>query len=239
VICLHAAGKDAAAEEQKLSKILDRPNLHVNNVKWTEIEEWLGKTRTPEARRNSIRKVLAALRRPSKELTTAYYPLKTGASWTYKGPEGQEATGRVTGRVAVGERDYYKLVFPGGNEEYLAVEPDGVYRQMLKPEMTTPHLRILALPAKVKDTWVIKSRQGKVLMAGRASTRVEDVTVPAGKFFKTLVVELRMTAGGIPMVSKTWYARNVGPVKVVLEIGLSTTKMELVKYTPGKAEERK
>jgi serine/threonine protein kinase len=234
-IALRLTGQDAAAEEKRLAELLDRPNMRVMGWDWDVIDKWLARSRSEASKLEAAKKILATLRAPSKELKSVLYPLKAGSAWTYKG--NSDLTIRVVGREGVAGREYYRLegVVAGkvGGSEYVAVEPDGVYRQWTGTIKPDPHLMLLPAAPKAGDRWEIDSKLPTGQVTGRGVVRVEDVKVPAGTFAKAVVVEWQTSTSSGVSTTTTWYAENVGPVKIVTRSSTTRSTLDLVKYTEG------
>jgi hypothetical protein len=241
-IALHLADRDAGQAEARFRAVVSRPNLRVVRPPEAEVHAWLKKARLGGGRRAAIRKVLAALDAPSVQITSPYYPLIPGASWVYRASSGGQRTVRVVRRELLGERDAFRLetLVKGKlvSQERVAVEMDGAYTESRDETPNVPPLRLAPRSFREKEGWDVKVRQGFSTLTGRATTRQEDVTVPAGAFRKALVVEMKTQGFLSETVTTTWYARDVGPVKVVTRSGKRVTTLELERYVvpEGKAE---
>jgi hypothetical protein len=55
------------------------------------------------------------------------------------------------------------------------------------------------------------------------------VTVPAGKFAKAVVAELKTRDASGESAKTVWYARGVGPVKIVVKTAKGIRTLELEK----------
>lgn len=168
------------------------------------------------------------------------YPLKVGHTWVYAGPDGP-MTFRVAGREKVGPKDAFKLEVTRKERvaatEWVAVDADGVYRLRVNEAVADPPIRVLARPARKGDKWTVDRWLGLPDMTAEFRVDEQDVTVPAGTFKGATVVECVVrTKGGPPAVlSTTWFARDVGVVKVRFGQGSTgTPTLELEKFEPGK-----
>jgi hypothetical protein len=98
----------------------------------------------------------------------------------------------------------------------------------------SPPLPLLRYPLKAGDGWEIDSSQGDGRMTGAKTVGLEKITVPAGTF-DAVVVTTEDLAGEEKLVSKMWFARNVGLLKQEDErAGRRVGLFELERYEPGK-----
>jgi tetratricopeptide (TPR) repeat protein len=242
-IALHQAGKDASDAEKRLAALLARPNLRVTRSTAIQLDRWPKKAKLPPGRVAAVAKIIQSIdSRPSRVLTTPFFPLEvgprysTGTLWVYRSSTREPTHIRVATRERVGERECYRLeTLVNGTvsaTERVAVENDGVYRQSQSSTEFSPPVRILALPPKDKEGWEVKSRGGLLVLIGKATTRVEDVTVPAGKYPKAIAVEMKTRRWFGETTTTTWYAKGVGPVKIVRVEAGKTTTLELERYAP-------
>jgi hypothetical protein len=86
------------------------------------------------------------------------------------------------------------------------------------------------VPARGGDSWAIKSVNDPSGGIGKGVTRVEDVTVPAGEYKGAIVAEIKTGAASSENVQMVWYAKGVGPVKIVTKTnsGMLTWELEKV-----------
>ncbi|HEV3263389.1 MAG TPA: DUF2610 domain-containing protein [Gemmataceae bacterium] len=234
-IALLMADKDASAAEKKLEEIVSRPNLSSLRSRNVELDAWLKGSRPSDARQAAVRKILATLGAPARELVSPYFPLKQGRTWVYTSSTGAEITVLKAARPAQAAERKYWLVETMVNgkvteSEQIAIELDGVYRQSSTPSLLKSNVRVLPLPARGGDSWVIKSRTGlRAGVNGQGATRVEDVTVPAGEFKGAIVAEMKTQDASGKSTQIVWYAKDVGPVKVVTKTKNGTLTWELKK----------
>ncbi len=162
-----------------------------------------------------------------------YLPLKPGNAWTYRMPDGTQATQTVTGLAEVnGVR--CAVVEMGAIALYLTSGPDGIRNHKIKDaqketEFGQPDL-LVKLPFKEGEKW-----QSKRVM-GLAPTPVElesvgreKVKSPAGEF-DCIKVRSTIGAAGQTVVEESYYADGVGLVLNVLTVaGKRVPLKELVK----------
>jgi tetratricopeptide (TPR) repeat protein len=231
-LALHMAGKGASGAEKQFEEIASQPNMVSSRTSEVDLTAWL-KGNPPEDRRSAVKGILASLAIPMRELDSPYFPIKEGASWVYKASTGGQWTVRAR-RDREGERSWWLLETVVNDKvigaERLAVEADGIYRQSATAPLLRPALRILPLPPRSAPTWKVESRAGwfaKTTGQGRA--HIEAVTVPAGTFSRAAAAELKLRDSGGQTVKTVWYARGVGPVKIVVKTGKGSLTLELEK----------
>jgi eukaryotic-like serine/threonine-protein kinase len=234
-LALVMAGKDASEAEKRLSEIVARPNMVSLATRKIQLDEWLkakGQSRVSTA---AVKKILAILDTPPPSATLPQYPLQRRAFWVYRTSRGGEVTVRAVRRDKVGEHNYWlvETVTDGRvtGSERLWVASYGVYRQSAGPPLYVPQVRILPLPARAGDSWRVQSRSGESgEVTGEGTTRLEDVAVPAGEFKGAVVAEVRTREQGREVVRTTWYAKDVGPVKIATKDGNNTVVLELERH---------
>jgi tetratricopeptide (TPR) repeat protein len=236
-IALHMAGMDAAEAEKKLQEIASRPNLLSLRERNVELDAWLKSSKPSAARQAAVKKILAALAAPARELVSPYYPLKDGNYHIYKTSSsgGGQVTIRVGRREKVGERAYYRLETVVDDKvtesERIAVEPNGICRQSATPPLLLPHLCLLPLSPRGGEKWTIRAKTSPTswfaAVTGQGNTRVEDVTVPAGQFKGAIVAEVKTRDTNGATVKTVWYVKEIGPVKIVTKNKKGTVVLEL------------
>jgi hypothetical protein len=240
-IALHMAERDAAEAEKKLAELVARPNMSSVRYRIITLDAWLKDSKPTEARQAAVKKILAMMAEPSRELISPYYPLKQGSSWLYRIAGGGQVTVRVAWRDRVGEHDSWLVETVRGGKttasERIAVEANGVCRQPSGAQRLYPALCLLPLSPRAGEKWTIRSRTNPsswfATLTGEGIIRVEDVTVPAGRFTGTIVAEVKTRDSSGATVKTTWYARDIGPVKIVTQSGGKTTTWELEKFSPA------
>ena len=233
-IALHMAGRDATEAERKLEEIISRPNFSSLRSRNLELDAWLKGSHPSDARQAAVKKIVALLDAPARELTSPYFPLASGRNWVYKDPDAGRVVVRATRSDEGEERKYWLLetVVNGKvtQTEQIAIESDGVYRQSSTLPLRQPGVRVLPVPARGGDSWAIKSVNDPSGGIGKGVTRVEDVTVPAGEYKGAIVAEIKTGAASSENVQMVWYAKGVGPVKIVTKTnsGMLTWELEKV-----------
>jgi len=169
-----------------------------------------------------------------------YYPMQVGAAWSYKAGDSKFSV-KVTTHEKVGTTMCARLetVQDGkvvGSEDVFAKD-DGVYRLALDGKVIEPAVRLLKLPPKPGDAWVVDSKAeaktGTERLQGTFKTNGEEVTVPAGKYTAVTVACDDLDANGAKYSFTTDYVKDVGMVKQVIEAGGLKTVIELEKYEAG------
>jgi hypothetical protein len=166
-----------------------------------------------------------------------YYPLKVGTTWEYLA-NGQRITLRVTKiekyddvPCALVETSAKGMVL---GTEHISVGKDGVYRHTMNGQKVEPAVRFLKLPFKSGDTWKVNAKIAGQDLKAEYTYSEEEITVPAGKF-KTIVTKTnKFSAGGQDIEATIWYAKGVGMVKTIMNIGGNKIELEMDKFTPAK-----
>jgi tetratricopeptide (TPR) repeat protein/tRNA A-37 threonylcarbamoyl transferase component Bud32 len=247
-IALRQTGKDPAGVEKQLAELLARPNLRVTRATAGELDSWPKNAKLPAERARAVTKIISSIdSKPSRPLTTPYFPLEmssqgrsaSGGAWVYKSSNGEQTTIRVARRQVVGEREYYRLetIVKGKvvGAVLIAVEEDGIYGRLPEGDDSTASVRLVALPPRDKGTWDVTSTIGFFALAGKAIVRVEEVIVPIARYADAVVVETKDPRSST-QTTTVWYARGVGPVKIVTQAGKSTTTLELEKVEKPRVE---
>jgi hypothetical protein len=167
-----------------------------------------------------------------------YYPTKPGAKWVYDSPGGEQnlvvskvddrkGTKVVTTEVVTGKkRELFEVV---------EVSAAGLVETDCPAGKHSPPLVLLKLPFKAGDSWAYDSPGAGGLAAikgTRTVVGVEQIKVPAGTFEAVKVnTEYTLNAGARHVVA-TWYAPNVGLVRIADGDGKSLWLLK--SFTPGK-----
>lgn len=163
------------------------------------------------------------------------FPLKDGATWSYRTSAGQAIEVRVVGASTVrGQacRILETVVGPQVTQEHLAVAAEGLTAFKVENafgtlEYPTPILRA-RLPLKAGDAWTVKLDEGGAVNTYAYRTDgPERITVPAGTF-EAWKVTASLPAGDKPATVATWYAKGVGMVRQVHEIKGPALSIDLV-----------
>ena len=171
-----------------------------------------------------------------------YYPLKTGAKWTYEVDDGTGQKARVVNHLAgmetVDGKELARMETTVGGTvaatEHLSGSPAGVFRHRYKGDSINPALCILKYPFKEADSWEAEATVGSQRLKMKVKTgRNEEIRVPAGKY-KTVTVLIETTVDGESIAGATWYAADVGVVKQITDVGAKRITLELLKFEPGK-----
>lgn len=173
--------------------------------------------------------------------TTEYYPLKAGTTWSYKADGKTTYTVTVAGFEKVGEEQCARLEMKREGAvsatEDVTVKKDGVYRCAFAGSKVTPPVCFLKLPVKKGERWTYESKlAGTDLKGGFTLGEEKGVKVPAGTYDTLTVTSTNDTTkidGQTPAVTY-YFAKKVGLVKSVVEIGGVKVVSELEKFEEPK-----
>ena len=160
--------------------------------------------------------------------TPDYLPLKEGNLWTFTMSSGTQMTTKVAGFAKVGAVQCAIVEMSMGQQksvEYIAVDAQGAKTYMGQVQgqefrYDPPVLRI-KLPYQEGDTWTaIVNHAGMPMTAVFESMAKERIETPAGTFDCIKVRStLNAVAGQPPVVSISYYADGIGPVRQVVQAG--------------------
>jgi hypothetical protein len=174
-----------------------------------------------------------------------YYPMKVGATWTYKAGDSKFQL-RVASYEKIGTTMCARVetVQDGkvvGSEDVF-VRDDSVYRIASDGKVINPPVMTLKLQKTEKgdiqpkngDIWTVDSKADREALKGTFTENGEEVTVPAGKYTAVTVSCEDLDANGAKYSFKTSYAKDVGMVRQEITAGGLKVVIELEKYEPGK-----
>jgi hypothetical protein len=158
-----------------------------------------------------------------------YYPLREGASWTYRTHTGREFVRRVLGTEAVEGTDC-RIIQSGELEKHwMALGREGVTLHRSKGLNFEKPLLLFKLPPKEGERWEGAAQSSSGAVRYTFTTAAEEtVEVPAGRF-KAWRIEWTMGEGEAAVSGKTWLARGVGPVKELYASGGRESGLELTR----------
>jgi hypothetical protein len=174
---------------------------------------------------------------PKAKERPLYYPTGVGTKWVMT-----TGTTDVAYEVTAVEQKREGVLISIGilnakkdrveNHTKLLVSEDGLSEVEFQGEDVDPPLQILKQPEKSGVEWKIKSvRKGNLVHMTCICREPEEVTVEAGKFKAVPVDQVRTPADGKPYKSTSWYAPNVGLIKVEMK---GETVLSLKSFTPAK-----
>jgi hypothetical protein len=181
--------------------------------------------------------VLAALAMSSAAFAQQeYYPMKEGATWTYKmtgGPKDTTIVQTVKGKEKVGDVECWLLetVVDGGNKqtELVAATDEGLKRYRSNGMDVTPPVVFLKRGMKVGDKWGGEFKVGTTpVTANYEYAAEEDVEVAAGKF-KAVKQTVVMDIQGQQLTVNFWWVKDVGAVKQTMDGAGMSFALELQK----------
>lgn len=142
-----------------------------------------------------------------------YFPVRTGASWTYEqtrtGEPSREYTVGISGKISTGGIDYFHTGDPGaaGFSDF-RIEGNSV-----RTSWQGKDAEFLRFGVNPETTWEIGRTSGNYLLNGKF-LGMEAVTVPAGTWPDCAKFEVRTTYGETSYYSYTlWFAKGVGMVR--------------------------
>jgi hypothetical protein len=176
---------------------------------------------------------------------TPYYPLQVGTTWHYKSGDAT-FTIRVTRHEKVGEVLCARLEVNREGKvvawQHLAVTAEGVYSHDLTEQRAgkaivqtpKPPMLVLKLPPKKGDAWKVDSKANGKTFRGAFRIDEEKIKVAAGDYETVRVTSQDLEVNALKPILTTYYARGVGMVKQVIQVGEVTTVIELEKFEAGK-----
>jgi hypothetical protein len=184
------------------------------------------------------------------------YPLKVGMRWTYR-IEGQTDRYIVTAvkEEKIGEQLCVKFEArlrsrfaddePAGiglagssvaptcfieqlvGSEHVAFLKDGFYRFSFGGQPVEPPICFLKPSAEKGETWKHEFKIGVSQASAQFHNDVADVKVPAGNVSAAIVVRAEAIEKKEATKTTVWYARGVGMVKQVIDVGNDKVTLEL------------
>lgn len=219
---------------------------------WDELETWFAKADLPAKKKAAVRRSLDELEGRSPERTTVHFPLAVGAKWTYS----QRRTNApkvdfpdVTFAVVAKEKmkgvECFKVERSSGKEppvsEHLVVRYNGVYRVGVNGQPLAVPYRVFALPPAKGVTWTQPKEDGHGAIKSRVRS-VGETKVPAGAYTDCWAVREETDGAPAGIVRESWYAENVGPVKIEEPApggGRGTVVLELKLHDHGQKQKSK
>jgi hypothetical protein len=187
-----------------------------------------------------------ALSAEDKPAEVSYFPVKVDTTWHYKAADGTPFVVKITDSKKVGNETELRLETRKADKviasELLRVAADGVYRLEIEftdsnktvKETIQPRLCLLRLPPKKGESFTVDSKVNGKVYKGTFKISEEDVKVAAGEFKKAIkVFGVDLEAEGVRPTMTTWFAENVGRVKLIVAAGDSRIEWELEKFEPG------
>jgi hypothetical protein len=198
-------------------------------------------TQTPSAPRLAAR----------DECGNPYYPIADGATWTYRGPDGEfthtmtTGTGNSFSINIVASVDTFLIEGICSNGDINLMEIPGTSLSHTGESedftMTTVSNEGVTLPGDIQegDRWT-QTLEVDVEVAGQVTnvvmpihyeaTGYETVSVLAGTF-SAIKIEQSIESDGVSSKIQTlWYAQDIGMVKSEVEVSDGVTVIELVDY---------
>jgi hypothetical protein len=195
---------------------------------------------------------VTAARVEDKGPETLWYPLREGTTWHYRAGDSKFQMRVAPGSEKIGDLVCARVdMIKDGKtvaSEFIGVKASGVYRcrvQADRPnqnkdnpvlvETPKPPILLLPLPPKKGETFTVDSKvepSGKVY---KGTFKIAEETIKIGdKEYKCVVVAGQDLEGdGLKPTLTTWYAENVGMVKLVIAVADQKIDIELEKFEKG------
>jgi hypothetical protein len=180
-----------------------------------------------------------------KTLTTPWYPLVVGNTWTYRVGENRfslkvtklEKLG-TTGKTGGTNCARLELIVNGRSLsfEHLAVTADSLVRYDFQGKEVNPPIPFLKLPPKKGATWTVESKIDGQVLKGSFTAGEEEVKVGAGKFKTATVTSKDLEVNGVKIALKYYFAQDVGMVKQEIDYAGVKAIVELEKFETPKKE---
>jgi hypothetical protein len=175
------------------------------------------------------------------ETNPDYYPLKVGTKWHYDinaNGKKMSSVNEIAKTETIDGKSLSRLettvMEKVAATEHLTVTDKGVFRNRINGMEITPPVCLLKFPVKDGETWDSEVKIGAEQLTVKAKAgKEEEITVPAGTY-KAVTSELEVTAGGITVKTRYWFAKDVGVVKQTMDNNGATIEMELSKFEKGK-----
>jgi hypothetical protein len=199
---------------------------------------------------------LLVLSAPALADDAEYFPTKIGMRWTYRiagqsdryfvtavkeekfgeqicvrfesrlrsrlflnGPAGIGMAGSLAAPIFFSEQ-------PVGSE-HAAVLRDGVHRFSFANQPIDPPICFLKSSLPKGESWKHEFKIGDVPASARYEIDFEDVTVPAGTVKGALVIRVETVDKKETTKTTVWYARGVGMIKQIIDLGEEKLMLEL------------
>jgi membrane-bound inhibitor of C-type lysozyme len=168
-----------------------------------------------------------------------YYPMADGTTWTYKAGD-SKFTVKVTKHEVVQTSNCarFETIQDGKSiaSEDVFMKDGSVYRLRSDDKLIDPPVLVLKQPAKPGDVWIIDSNtESKTSLRGTFKYGEEQITV-AGEKDPVQAVTVHcddLEANGAKYAFTTYYVKDKGMVKQVIDAGGLKVVIELEKYEAG------
>jgi hypothetical protein len=172
---------------------------------------------------------------------TPYYPMRDGTAWTYKAGD-SKFTLKVVKHETVQTSNCARIeTIQDGKtiaSEDVFMKDGSVYRLRSDDKLIDPPVLVLKQPAKPGDVWTIDSNtETKTSLKGTFKYGEEKIPL-AGEKDPVQAVTVHcddLEANGARYTFTTYYVKDKGMVKQVIDAGGLKVVIELEKYEPGPA----
>ena len=180
---------------------------------------------------------------PDEPKDSAYYPMRDLTTWTYNSG-GSKFIVKVTNHEPVPGSVYkcarFETIQDGKTiaSEDVFMKDGSVYRLRSDDKLIDPPVLILKQPAKAGDVWNIDSKtEAKTSLKGTFKYGEEQITLTGekGPVQAVTVQSDDLEANGAWYSFKTYYVKDKGMVRQVIEAGGLKINIELEKYEAAPA----
>ena len=169
-------------------------------------------------------------------MSSDFYPLRKGTTWTYKVSDTMTLVTQVTVHEKVGKDVCAKLETKLNGEtvatEHIAVRENGIFRVKVGDKEVNPPLCFLKLPFKKEENkWEVKSTIGNETVSGTFESAEKKVDFKDMKEINGLEVKGKdLTANGQKINLTYLFAEKFGIVKQTANLGGANVTLDLTEF---------
>lgn len=173
-----------------------------------------------------------------KDESESYFPIKEGLIWTFSqsDPTKTEGTIEILKKVKRGEKYYFEFQHRGfgpDDLEFLSIDKDGIKGiKVWGVELNEPYTKV-KFPLKNGDTW----KEEREMVGGDNKMKItingevfEETITVAKKEYKCFKVKSKVTLMVIPIISEIWYAKDIGPVRMSINVAGQKMSADLKEF---------
>jgi hypothetical protein len=168
-------------------------------------------------------------------MSSDFYPLRKGTTWTYKATGNLTLVAQVTAHEKVGKEACAKIETKVNGEtvntEYIAVRENGLFRVKVGDKEYNPPLCFLKLPPKKDDKWEVKSTSGSETLSGTFETTEKKIDFKDTKEINAFEVKSKdMTVNGQKISLSYLFAEKIGIVKQTVNLAGAEVTLDLTDF---------